>query len=68
MPLMKVSGTTDNWVSAKNYVFSRTQSYAGECLPTPETFDFLILIGGLQCLRISSLSLLQRDELVQAAN
>ncbi|WP_304985155.1 hypothetical protein [Coxiella-like endosymbiont] len=66
-------GVIDNWIAVKNYALSRTRSYAGECLrPTLETFDFLILMSGLQIACVYHLydyllyDYLQRDELIQA--
>lgn len=39
-------GSMHSWFKAKNYAISTTEVYAGETLPSPDSFDWLVIMGG----------------------
>lgn len=41
-------GIIEEWAKEQNHKLSGTHIYAGEKLPSPDTFDFLIIMGGPQ--------------------
>lgn len=63
-------GVIRQWAAEKDFLLTGTKSHQGEALPDPDSFDFLIIMGGPQSVcEVEKYPYLQEEiKLIQSAN